>query len=114
MIGFVSRFVGMWFIAGALVAVVIDAAKTIAASALTMTPLGGGLFTLTPSTLVAAQEFVQTRIEPYVGGWLWDPVIQWILLLPTWAILGFLGFVLTYLGRRRRRRVALRLNLIET
>ena len=106
MIGFVSRFVGMWFVAGALVAVVIDAAKTIAASGLTMTPLGAALFTLAPSSLVAAQGFVQTRIEPYVGGWLWDPVIQWILLLPTWAILAFLGFLLTYLGRRRRVRRA--------
>ena len=106
MIGFVSRFVGLWFVAGALVAIVVDAAKTIAASALTMTPLGSALFTLTPSTLVAAQEFVQQKIEPTIGGWLWDPVIQWVLLLPTWAILGFVGFLLTYLGRRRRVRMA--------
>jgi hypothetical protein len=106
MIGFVSRFVGLWFIAGALVAIVIDATKTIAASALTVTPLGLAFYTLTPSTLISVQEFVQQKIEPTVGGWLWDPVIQWILLLPTWAVLGFLGFLLTYLGRRRRVRTA--------
>ena len=87
-------------------ALVIDATKTIAASALTMTPLGLAFYTLTPSTLMSVQEFVQQKIEPYVGGWLWDPLIQWILLLPTWAVLGFLGFLLTYLGRRRRLKIA--------
>ncbi|HVY21207.1 MAG TPA: hypothetical protein VHA70_14160 [Bauldia sp.] len=102
MIGFVSRFVGMWFVAGALVAIVVDAAKSIGASALTMTPLGAALFTLAPSSLVATQEFVQQKI----GGWVWDPLIQWILLLPTWAVLGAFGFLLTYLGRRRRVRIA--------
>jgi hypothetical protein len=102
MIGFVSRFVGLWFVAGALVAIVVDAARSIGASALTMTPLGAALFTLAPSSLVAAQEFVQQKI----GGWVWDPLIQWILLLPTWAVLGAIGFLLTYLGRRRRVRIA--------
>lgn len=106
MIGFVSRFVGLWFVAGGLVALVIDATKSIAASALTVTPLGLAFYTLTPSTLLSVQEFVQQRIEPYVGGWLWDPFIQWILLLPAWAVLGAIGFILTYLGRRRRIRTA--------
>jgi hypothetical protein len=106
MIGFVSRFVGLWFVAGGLVALVIDAAKSIAASALTMTPLGSTLFTLAPSSLVATQGFVQQKIEPYVGGWLWDPFIQWLLLTPTWVVLGFLGFLLTWLGSRRRIRTA--------
>jgi hypothetical protein len=49
---------------------------------------------------------VQQQIEPTVGGWLWDPVIQWLLLSPTWAVFGIVGFVLTYLGRRRRTSVA--------
>lgn len=106
MIGFVSRFVGLWFVAGALVALVIDATKSIAASALSVTPLGQSLYSLAPATLLSMQEFVQQRIEPAIGGWLWDPVIQWILLLPTWLVLGFLGFLLTYLGRRRRVRTA--------
>lgn len=106
MIGFISRFVGLWFVAGALVALVVDATKSIAASALAVTPLGLAFYALTPSTLISVQEFVQQRIEPYVGGWLWDPVIQWILLLPTWAVLGAIGFLFTYLGRRRRIRTA--------
>jgi hypothetical protein len=102
-IGWVSRFVGLWFVAGGLVALVIDATKTIAASALTVTPFGGSISAaLGPAALMSVQEFVQQRIETYVGNWLWDPVIQWFLLLPTWAMLGAAGFLLTYLGRRRR------------
>jgi hypothetical protein len=102
MIGFMARFVGLWLIAGGLVAVVIDATKSIAASALTVTPLGLAWYNLSPATVMLAQEFVQRRIEPYVGPWLWDPLIQWLLLLPTWAVLGGFGFVLAWLGRRRR------------
>ena len=101
MIGLISRFVGLWFIAGALVALVIDATKTVAASALTVTPLGLAWANLNPATLMSAQEFVQRRIETYTGHWLWDPLLQWVLLLPTWAVLGAVGFLLTYLGRRR-------------
>ena len=102
MIGFLSRFVGLWCIAGALVALVVDATKTIAASTLTMTPLGLAWSNFNPASLMSAQEFVQRRIETYTGHWLWDPLIQGILLLPTWAVLGAIGFLLTYLGRRRR------------
>jgi hypothetical protein len=106
MIGFLSRFVGLWLIAGALVALVIDATKTIAASALTVTQLGPTWYGLSPSTLLSAQQFVERRIEAYVGDWLWDPLIVWVLMLPTWLVFATLGFLLTYLGRRRHRRRA--------
>ena len=102
MIVFISRFVGIWLIAGALVAVVVDGAKSIAASSLTVTPLGLTWFALSPTTLMAAQGFVQQTVEAYVGHWLWDPFIQWILLLPSWAVLGAIGGLLAYLGRKRR------------
>jgi hypothetical protein len=106
MIGLFLRFVGLWLIAGALVALVIDATKSIASSALTVTQLGPTWYALSPSTLLAAQRFVERQIEAYVGNWLWDPLILWVLMLPTWAVLAALGFLLAYLGRRRRRRRA--------
>ena len=102
MIAFLSRFIGIWLIAGALVAVVVDGAKTIASTSLTVTPLGLTWFTLSPTSLMAAQGFVQQTVESYIGHWLWDPLIQWILLLPTWAVLGAVGCTLAYLGRKRR------------
>jgi len=106
MLLFLPRFVGLWFVAGALVAITIDAAKSIAASTLVLTPFGAALHALAPATLLAAQTFVQQRIEPHLGGWVWDPVIQSILLLPTAAVLGAIGLLFTYLGSRRPRRAA--------
>ena len=106
MIGFFSRFVGLWLIAGALVALVVDATKSIAASALTVTSLGDTWGSINLVSLMSVQQFVQRTVESYVGHWLWAPLIQWILLLPTWAILGAAGILLTYLGRRRTRKAA--------
>jgi hypothetical protein len=106
MIGFLSRFLGLWLVAGALVALVIDATKTIAASRLTVTALGEAWANIGMASLMAAQEFVQQTLEPTVGRWLWDPLIQSILLLPAWAVLGAVGLLFTWLGRRRRVRVA--------
>jgi len=103
MISFLARFVGLWLIAGALVALVIDATKTIAASTLITTPLGLAWFSLSPASLMQTQEFVQRRIESYIGHWLWDPLIQWILMAPTWIVFGIVGALLIYLGRRRNR-----------
>ncbi len=102
MIAFLSRFIGLWMVAGSLVALVIDGTKTIAASALTMTPMGLAWYSISPSSLMQTQEFVQRTVESYVGHWLWDPVIQWILMAPAWAVLGILGGWLLYTGRRRR------------
>jgi hypothetical protein len=101
MLLFLPRFIGLWFVAGALVAITIDAAKSIAASALTLTPFGAALHALAPATLLAAQTFVQQSLEPHLGGWVWNPLIQSILLLPTWVVLGVVGFLLSYVGRRR-------------
>jgi len=106
MIGFLARLAGLWLIAGALVALVVDGAKSIAASGLTVTPLGLTWYSISPSTLIAAQTFVQQKIEAYVGHWLWDPIIQWILLMPTWLVLGSLGAWLAYVGRKRLLRPA--------
>ena len=54
------------------------------------------------ASMMATQEFVQRRIETYVGHWLWDPLIQWILMAPTWVVFGVVGAWLIYVGRRRR------------
>jgi hypothetical protein len=106
MIGFFARFIGVWFVAGALVALVVDGAKTIAGSTLTVTSLGLAWFSISPTTLMASQQFVQQRIETFIGHWLWDPLIQWLLMLPTWAVVGALGWWLLYVGRRRRLKTA--------
>ncbi len=43
------------------------------------------------------------RFIPVIGPWLWDPVIQTILVWPAWAVFGVTGLFLRVVFRRRRR-----------
>lgn len=96
------RLLGLFAIAGAVVGLVIDGTKSIAASTLTVTPLGQAWFTFAPESLTAVQTAVATHIETYVGAWVWSPVIEFLLTLPTWLVLGALGSFLLLVGGRRR------------
>jgi len=102
MIAFLSRFAGLWLIAGALVALVVDGTKTIAGSALTITSFHQTWTVLSPGTLTAAEAFIRDKVEVHVGHWLWDPAIQSVIALPTWLVLGVIGGWLAYMGRKRR------------
>lgn len=101
MLSFLFRFTGIWLVALAVVAAAIDGTKSIAASKLVLTPLGAHWFQFAPDSLNAAQAGIQRHVSPL----LWDPVIQSILLMPTWAIAGLLGLVFVWIGSRRRRRI---------
>lgn len=98
MLRFLSRFLGLWLMAGALIALVVDAAKTIAAGEIVTTPLGLLWHTLSPATLNGAQ----AGIQRHVGTFLWDPVIQSILVAPTFVVCGVLGALLLFAGRGKR------------
>jgi hypothetical protein len=98
MLRFLARFVGLWLLAGALVALVVDGAKSIAAGSVLTTPLGLLWYSVSPDSLNAAQAGIQRHVLPY----LWDPVIQSILLLPAFVVFGVLGALLMLAGRRKR------------
>ncbi len=98
MLRFVSRFIGLWFLAGALVALVVDSAKTIAAGEIETTPLGLLWFSISPDTLNAAQAGIQRNVAPFV----WDPVVQSILLAPAFIVFFVLGVLLMLAGRKKR------------
>ena len=104
MVSFVFRVIGLWLVAVGVVAAAIDGTKTIAASKLMLTPLGYHWFQLAPQSLNGAQAGIQRNVSPL----LWDPVIQSILLLPTWLVAGLLGALFVWLGSRRRRRHRIR------
>jgi hypothetical protein len=92
------------FLAGAvlLVAVIFavnDATRSLAADHVTMVTLHQTWSAVSPSSLRAAQTVVERYTHPAV--WNWGALK--LLQLPTWAILGLLGCLLAYLGRRRRR-----------
>lgn len=100
MLSFLSRAVGLLFLAGALVAFVVDGARSIADARLVLTPLGQTWYDLSPGTLNLSQAVIQRYLHPVV----WDPVIQWILGLPAVLVLTLLGAAFVWLGSRRRRR----------
>lgn len=93
----VMRWVGIWMVAGAFMALVVDGVNWLADRAFNFTPLGQFLYWLSPGGLNVTQAFVERYITPL----LWDPVIVTMLNLPVWAIGGVLGFILVFAGRRR-------------
>ncbi len=96
---FIARFTAYWLIAAALVAAVVDGAKSIAASALVLTPLAETWAML--SALGNAGAPAPTAGQPVpapLGG-----AAELVLSAPTAAVLGILGFLLLAAGRRRRR-----------
>src|SRR5262245_2264197 len=99
MIRFLFRFVGLWLLAGAFVALIIDGTRSIAASRLILTPLQEAWGAIHPASL----EVLQAWMERSVPGWIWDPVAMSILFTPLWAVLAALGLLFILIGRRKAR-----------
>ena len=102
MFTFLIRTLGLWLVAGAVVAAVIDGMKTIASGGLVLTPMITTWSDLSPASFAGAKALVATYLHPAV----WDTVIQWVLILPTWAVLSAFGSVLVALGSPRKRDAA--------
>src|SRR5436309_776903 len=99
MIRFVLRFLGLWIVAAAFIALVRDGTKVIAAAnGLFFTALGKDWYDINPNSL----QLIQPAIERHVAVWLWNPVIQTVLEQPTWLVLGVLGSILILLGRKKK------------
>jgi hypothetical protein len=96
MLRFLSRMAGYWLVAGALVAAVVDGAKTIAAASLVTTPLSETWATLAP--LLGAGEPIALAPSP----WPFEVALAWLLATPTAAVLMAIGVLLLVAGRKRR------------
>jgi hypothetical protein len=100
MIRFAFRLFGLILLAGAFAALVVDGTRTIAGGSLALTPFGATLLWAMPLKLEALHAQIQ-RFNPY----LWDPVAVKVLALPTWAVAGFLGFLVLAFPRRKRSKI---------
>ena len=105
MVRFLSRALGLLLLAAALVAVVIDTARSIAASAPTLTSFETAWFALDPASFSAAEQFIRVRAAAAVGDPASEPVISWVLAAPASAVLTVAGFLLVLAGAARRRRL---------
>jgi hypothetical protein len=94
MIRFLFRFIGLWLLAGAFAALVIDGTRSVAASALTITSVRDAWELLNPAGLSAAQK--QLAAAP------WNQALAFLLNAPLWILLAAVGLILLALGRRRR------------
>ena len=99
MLRFLARALGLIALAGAFSAAVYDGARSIANSALMLTPLGASLAALAPAKFAGLPATV-ARIHPK----LWDPVLIDVLYVPTSAVLAGIGILLAALASARRRR----------
>ncbi len=99
MFRFLFRFVGLWLLAGAFVALVIDGTRSITAGRIVVMPLAEAWVALHPTSV----EWLRTTFERDMPGWLWDSVMVYVLFAPLWAVLGMLGLVLVFVGRRPQK-----------
>ena len=97
MFRFFSRFFGLWLLALSFVLLVVDGSRSIADSELAMAPLGELLFDLNPALLNQMQAGIERNLHPVF----WDPIVQSLLLVPGWIVVGALGAALVLLGRKR-------------
>jgi hypothetical protein len=96
MLRFASRFLGFWLVAAAVVAAVVDGAKSIAASALVTTSVGEAW------TVIASVAAGDSGAVPLSPPWPLDLPLQWLLAAPAVVVLGALGAAFLILGAKRR------------
>jgi hypothetical protein len=96
MLRFASRFLGFWLVAAALVAGVVDGAKTIAASSLTLTSVAETW------GLIQAAAGGPSTMEPIAAPWPLDVALEFLLAAPTVVVLGALGAFFLIIGAKRR------------
>ena len=100
MLRFLFRFAGMVALAVSVIMAVLDVTRSVAASAIVMTPLKTSWNAVSPDTLGAAEAFTREKVAPLV----WDSVANWVLNQPGFAVFAALAFLLYAVGHRPRRR----------
>jgi hypothetical protein len=93
------RFLAFLLLAAGFVAAVMDAARSLANSSLTLARLEGTVVRLLGERALTLQPLIERNIHPL----LWDPVMTTLLLAPTSLMLLAMGLVLHWLGRPAQR-----------
>jgi hypothetical protein len=100
MLRFLFRLAAMVALSVAVIMAVLDATRSVAASALVMTPLNSSWLAVSPDTRAAFETFVRAKASPIV----WDGGIAWVLAQPGFAVFAVAALLLYAIGYRRRRR----------
>ena len=99
MLRFIAKFVGLLFLVFSVITIVLDLSRSIANSTLTITPLGLEWFNFSSGSLNLTEAIISRYLHPF----LWNPILQNILLMPSWLVFFVLAIMFFWLGRKRKR-----------
>jgi hypothetical protein len=94
-IRFLFRLLGYMTVGGGFVLLVLDGARSVANQAFSPTPFGEIAFRALGERYLLLQPAIERHVHPF----LWDPVVLNLTLLPAFAVLLALGFLLLLIGR---------------
>lgn len=94
---FLIRFTGMWLLAGAFVALVIDGTRSISASRLVINRFAETAAEAFPGVVASLRAANEQSLPP----WLAEALATYILNAPLWVVLGILGALFVLVPRRR-------------
>jgi hypothetical protein len=98
------RIVGTLLIACAVILLIIDGTKSLAANGLVFTSLQATWTQINAQSLASVKDFLGSRLF----GALLEVTVNFVLDLPGWVVLGVPGILLAWAGRSRRTRIYLR------
>lgn len=101
MLKFFAKLIGFIALAMTVITAILDLTRSIANSAMTITPLGLEWFNFHLPSLNGFQVGIERKLG---APWLWENVIQNILLAPSWVVFGALAIIFLWMGRRKERR----------
>ncbi len=105
MLRIIATLIGFIALAMAVITAILDITRSIADSDLIMKPLGEQWFEFHLQSLNGFQVGVQRHLGL---PWLWENIIQNILLAPSWLVFAIIAILFLWLGRHKERRWRIR------
>ena len=99
MMRFLFRLLSLFALSVAVIMAVLDATRSIAGSALIMTPLATSWAAVSADTLASVREMIETKLHRLV----WDLMVAPVLSLPGFIVFAALAFLFFSIGRRPQR-----------
>jgi hypothetical protein len=95
---FLLRLTALALLSVAFVMAVLDATRSVAASALVFTPLADSWAWASPASMAALRSLLEQKLSPF----LWSPVTTSLIALPGWLVFLLLAFACHALGSSPR------------
>jgi len=101
MVRLALRFFGLFLLATAFTALIVDATRSIASRSLIVTEVGQTAASLAPAKLALLQDAVKQHAHPLV----YDPILVDFLKLPTFLLIAAIGALFFRLARKPRPQI---------